>query len=65
MKIEKPARKGGYNLRLFINAEEARKYICPICKNVLRNSVQVSNSSIGTRVCKNCCEDNIQYVNNS
>ena len=62
MKIEKPEQKGGYNLNLFIDGEAAKNVTCAICKNVLRNPVQIPQSNDPKRACKDCYEDNIRYV---
>ena len=62
MKMEKPVRKGGYNLKLFSNAEAAKHFICAICKNVLRDPIQIPQSNDPKRACQDCYKDNIQYV---
>ena len=62
MKIEKPEQKGGYSLKLFIDGEAAKNFTCAICKNVLRNAVQIPQSNDPKRACKDCYEDSIRYV---
>ena len=65
MKTEKPEQKGGYNLKLFIDGETAKNFICAICKNVLRNAVQIPQSNDPKRACQDCYKDNIRYVSTS
>ena len=62
MEIEKPARIGGYKLKLFIDSVAAKNFNCAICKDMLRNPVQIPQSSNPKRSCQDCYEDNIRYV---
>ena len=62
MEIEKPALKDGYKLKLFIDPEAAKSFMCAICKNVLRNPVQIPQSDNPKRACQDCYKDSIRYV---
>ena len=62
MEIENPALKGGYKLKFFIDSEAAKNFICAICKNVLRNPVQIPQSQNPKRACQDCYKDSIRYV---
>ena len=55
-------RNTGYSRKLFINPEAITKYICAICKNVLRDPVQIPALSDPKRACENCYKDNIRWV---
>lgn len=62
MEIEKPARNGGYKLEIFVDSEVAKTFVCAICKNVLRNPVQIPQSNNPKRACQDCYKDSIRYV---
>ena len=62
MEIENPVQRVGFNVNIFINSQEVDKFICTICKNVLRNAVQIPESNDPKRACLDCYKDNIRYV---
>ena len=62
MEIDHPPQRKGYSLKLFIDPKVAEKFICTICKNVLKNAVQVPESTDPKRACQDCYKDNIRYV---
>ena len=62
IEIEKPARNGGYKLEIFVDSEVAKTFVCAICKNVLRNPVQIPQSNNPKRACQDCYQDSIRYV---
>ena len=49
----------GYPLEQFLNQEEAKKYTCPICGDVLKDPVQV-NISEPKLACRSCYTDNLR-----
>ena len=51
--------KGRFN---FINSQIVYNFICTICKNVLRNAVQIPESNDSKRSCLEYYKDNIRYV---
>ena len=62
MGIDNPVQRVGFNVNIFINSQEVYKFICTICKNVLRNAVQIPESNDPKRACLDCYKDNIRYV---
>ena len=62
MEIDHPPQRSGYSLKLFIDPKLAEKFICTICKNVLKNAVQIPESLDPKRACQDCYKDNIRYV---
>ena len=62
VEIENPTRSTGYNLKLFIDPQSVEKFICPICKNVLRAAIQIPQSNDPKRACEVCYKENIRYV---
>ena len=62
MGIDNPVQRVGFNVNIFINSQEVYKFICTICKNVLRNAVQIPESNDPKRACLDCYKDNIKYV---
>ena len=62
MEIDHPPQSSGYSLKLFIDPKPAEKFICTICKNVLKNAVQIPESLDPKRACQDCYKDNIRYV---
>ena len=62
MEIDHPPQRSGYSLKLFIDPKPAEKFICTICKNVLKNAVQIPESLDPKRACQDCYKDNIRYV---
>ena len=62
MEIDRPPPRRGYSLKLFIDPKLAEMFICTICKNVLKNAIQITESVDPKRVCQDCYKDNIRYV---
>ena len=62
MEIDRPPQRSGYSLKLFVDAKLAETFICTICKNVLKNAVQIPESLDPKRACQDCYKDNIRYV---
>ena len=54
-------RKDGYSLELFTSLELPARFICVLCKKVLRDAVRCP-LSFGTRACLNCYKNSIRYV---
>ena len=54
-------RKDGYSLELFTSLELPARFICLLCKKVLRDAVRCP-LSFGTRACLNCYKNSIRYV---
>ena len=55
------AQKDGYSLELFSSLELPERFICVLCKKVLRDAIRCP-LSFGTRACLNCYKNNIRYV---
>lgn len=53
--------KDGYSLELFTSLELPPRFICVLCKKVLRDAVRCP-LSFGTRACLNCYKNSIRYV---
>lgn len=53
--------KDGYSLELFSSLELPERFICILCKKVLRDAVRCP-LSLGTRACLNCYNNSIRYV---
>ena len=62
MEIDNKTHRLGFNVKIFIKLQEGGKFICTICKNVLRNAVQIPESNDPKRACLDCYKDNIRYV---
>ena len=62
MEIDRPPQRSGYSLKLFVDPKLAETFICTICKNVLKNAVQIPESLDPKRACQDCYKDNIRYV---
>ena len=62
MEIDNQTHRVGFNVNIFINLHEVGKFICTICKNVLRDAVQIPESNDPKRACLDCYKDNIRYV---
>ena len=62
IEIDHRPRSSGYNVKLFINSKAAEKYICTICKSVLKHAVQIPESVDPKRACQDCYQENIRYV---
>ena len=62
MEIDNKTHRLGFNVKIFTNLQEGGKFICTICKNVLRNAVQIPESNDPKRACLDCYKDNIRYV---
>lgn len=62
MEIENPTRNAGYNLKLFVDTQLVEKFICAICKNVLRAAIQIPQSNDPRRACEVCYRENIRYA---
>ena len=62
MEIDNKTHRLGFNVKIFINLQEGGKFICTICKNVLRNAVQIPVSNDPKRACLDCYKANIRYV---
>ena len=60
IETEHSNQSAGYNRKLFINPEAITKYICHICKNVLRDPVQIPSLSDPKRACQKCYKDNLR-----
>ena len=61
MNHDHPNRRIGYNPKLFINQEVARKYLCTICSKVLKDPVQIPQTADPKRACKDCYKENIRW----
>ena len=61
MNRDHPNRRIGYNPKLFINQEVARKYLCTICSKVLKDPVQIPQTADPKRACKDCYKENIRW----
>ena len=62
MEIDSQQDRVGFTVKIFINLEEIDKFICAICKNVLRDAVQIPESNDPKRACLDCYKNNIRYV---
>ena len=62
MEIDSQKHRVGFTVKIFINLEEIDKFICAICKNVLRDAVQIPESNDLKRACLDCYKNNIRYV---
>ena len=60
MEIDHRPRSSGYNVKLFIDSKAVEKYICTICKNVLKHAVQIPESVDPKRACQDCYQENIR-----
>ena len=49
----------GYPLEGFMDKHEARKYICPMCRNVLKNPLQVHTDD-PKLACNTCYKGNVR-----
>ena len=62
MEIDSQKHRVGFTVKIFINLEEIDKFICAICKNVLRDAAQITESNDPKRACLDCYKNNIRYV---
>ena len=62
MEIDSQQDRVGFTVKIFINLEEIDKFICAICKNVLRDAAQIPESNDPKRACLDCYKNNIRYV---
>ena len=52
---------GGYDLEIFDEKEEnIEKYKCDVCRKVLKNAIQLPESSVPGRRCLTCYTANIR-----
>ena len=49
----------GYPLEAFIDKEKARKYICPMCGNILKNPLQIHTED-PQLACSTCYKSNFR-----
>lgn len=54
-----PDQGAGYPLEQFLYQEEAKKYTCPICRNVLKHPVQILTAE-AKLACSSCYTDNLR-----
>lgn len=50
----------GYDLDLFENKDFLQKYKCGICRNILRDALQIPQTQVPMRACRKCYADNIR-----
>ena len=62
MEVDHPTSSAGHNPELFNDQQAIKKYICPICNNVLRDAVQIPQSADPRRACHDCYNRNVRYV---
>ena len=62
MEDDNPTPRGGYNPKLFKNQQVIQQYICGICKNVLKDAVQIPEPTDPKRACHDCYKSNIRYA---
>lgn len=53
---------GGYDLEIFHEKENIERYKCDICRKVLKNAIQLQESSVPTRRCLTCYTANARYL---
>ena len=51
--------RDGYPLERFIDNQKAGKYICPMCKNVLKNPLQIHTQD-PQMACNTCYKGNVR-----
>lgn len=49
----------GLDINLFVDQEEAEKYLCCMCWKILKNPLQIHTAD-PTRACYSCYTDNIR-----
>lgn len=51
---------GGYDLEIFDEETDVQRYICVICKKVLKNAIQLQLLNVPERACLKCYRSNIR-----
>ena len=57
MEIDNPKRSVGYSLKIFVNIRAVSDFICAICMNVLKDAVQIPQSTNPKRACQSCYKE--------
>ena len=51
---------GGYQLKIFKNVSDIEKYKCMLCRNVLKDAIQLPQLNCPGRACVKCYTENIR-----
>lgn len=52
--------ESGYSKEIFVDQEAVKKYNCEICKNVLKDAIQIQWKAYARRACKECYKQKLK-----